>query len=103
MCDKWSCIHSFDPVTSAHFTQYPLHQNYKFRHEIFSPLTPQITATMPQFHLIVRTESEEKVLPPHKITDITITGLPADIEFDKNKIFDIYTVIDQQQLWVKTA
>lgn len=62
----------------------------------FFSLPHQVTPTMPQFHLIVRTESEEKVLPPHKITDITITGLPADIEFDKSKIFDTHTVIDSE-------
>jgi hypothetical protein len=55
-----------------------------------------IFTTMPQLHLIVRFESEEKTQPPHKITDITITGLPANLEFDMNKIVDTYTVIDSE-------
>ncbi|KAF1917345.1 hypothetical protein BDU57DRAFT_162245 [Ampelomyces quisqualis] len=49
---------------------------------------------MPQLYLLVRSESEEKILPPHKVTDITITGLPASLEFDTEKIVDTYTVTD---------
>jgi hypothetical protein len=49
---------------------------------------------MPRLHFIVRFDSSSSVKPTYRATDISITGLPAALEYDETRLFDTHTVID---------
>jgi hypothetical protein len=53
---------------------------------------------MPRLYLIVRFETSENIQPSYNTSDITITGILASLSENPNRIFSMYTVIDEEDL-----